>query len=237
MRLSLDRSSALPRPTEGMLTVTEPENGWTKWWWLRLDQLLNWSIEERRAFLAFAGTFVTAALVLSYPTLLVLNNVLELNRNKSLLICFILVFLFTLPALRGLTSSVFPGLVVKGDDAAAARLGGRVHLPTNEVWIRRFWWIDLSLAEGKWSVEQTKVRARIFLIAFCAFVPVFGVLALQLVSGGIGEPVAALIALVVTMPPSLYVGRKICISRWPALVQKADDDAVELTKNSIPSRQ
>jgi hypothetical protein len=220
-----------------MLTVAEPENGWTKWWWLRLDQLSSWSIEEWRAFLAFAVTFVTAALILSYPTLLVLNNVLELNRNKSLPICLILVCLFTLPALRGLTSSVFPRLVIKGDDAAAARLGGRVYLPTDEFWIRQFWWIDLSLAEGKWSVEQTKVRARIFLIAFCTFVPVFGILALQLISGGISERIAALIALVVTMPPSLYVGRKICISRWPALVQKADDDAVERTKSSIPPRQ
>jgi hypothetical protein len=210
---------------------------WTKWWWLRIDQLMNWSIDEKHAFLAFVATFVTAALIVSYPVFLFLNNFLDLPREASRLICLILVWPIVLPSLRGLTSSVFPHIVIKGDDAAAARLGGRVFLPLNEFWIRGFWWIDLSLASGKFSDEQTKVRARIFCIAFVVFVPVFSLLALQLIGSGISERAAALIAFVVAAPLATYAGRRMCISRWPDLAQKADDDAVERMKNSIPPRQ
>jgi hypothetical protein len=143
----------------------------------------------------------------------------------------------SLPTLRSLTSNIFPNLATRGDDAAAVRLGGRVYLPSNEFWIRGFWWIDISLVKGNWSDEQAKVRGRIFIIAFCIFVPVFCLLAVQLISHGIRERIAALVAVAASMPPALYAARRICIACWPALVQKADNDAVELINRSVPPRE
>jgi hypothetical protein len=106
--------------------LVENANKWTKWWWVRLYQIPSWSSDERRAFWAFVVTFFIAALILTYPVLLFFNNVLEQDPKKNLLIWLILMWPVTLPGLRGLTSNIFPDSVIRGDDAAAVRLSGRV---------------------------------------------------------------------------------------------------------------
>lgn len=174
--------------------------------------------------------------VTGYPAGLILNKLLGLNCSRSLMVWLVVAWPINIPGLRGLTSTFFPSAVIHGDDAAAARLGGRVYLPTNEFWIRGFWWVDATPIRGAWSDEQMKVRERIFAIALCIFVPAFLMLARALTVNGLSMRMSALIAFVLTMPCALYAGRRISIRRWPDLVGKADDDAVKLDNRSVPPR-
>jgi hypothetical protein len=214
----------------------QSEGGWTKWWWLRFGQVGAWSGDERRAFGFFILTWGMAVAISAYPALILFTKLLGLSPKGSVIVWLIIAWPINLPGLRGLTSTLFPRTVIRGDDAAARRLGGRVFLPTNEFWIRNLWWIDVSLAKGIWSDEQMKVRGRTFLVSLCIFVPAFLIVASQLMSFGISERVSALIAFALIVPCALYAGRRFLILRWPDLVKKADDDAVAIVNRSIPPR-
>lgn len=214
----------------------QSEGRWTKWWWLRFDQVGAWSGDERRALGFFILTWGMAVAISAYPALIFFNKVLGLSRKGSVIVWLIVAWPINLPGLRSLTSTLFPRTVIRGDDAAARRLGSRVFLATNEFWIRNFWWIDVSLAKGTWSDEQNTVRGRTLSVSLCIFVPVFLIVAGQLMSFGMSERISALIAFVLIMPCALYTGRRFSILRWPDLVKKADDDAVAIVNRSIPPR-
>ncbi|MHC2250738.1 hypothetical protein ACVILK_000430 [Bradyrhizobium embrapense] len=123
-----------------------------------------------------------------------MNDYLQLGSKRSLVVWLIAAWPLNLPGLRGLASTLFPREVMRGDDAAAERLGGRVHLPTNEFWVRGFWWIDAVPIKGSWSAEQMQVRERTLLIALCIFVPTLLAIACEMMSRGIGERGSALFA-------------------------------------------
>jgi hypothetical protein len=119
--------------------ASQVDGGWTKWWWLRVDQLGQWSVEERRAVGLVALTWFVASVVWSYPVLYFLNRVFRLDFETSLVVSLVFALLTNIPALRGLVTTLFPRAIRLGDDAAALRLGGQVYLPKNEFWIRGFW--------------------------------------------------------------------------------------------------
>jgi hypothetical protein len=212
------------------------DGGWTKWWWTRVDQIGQWSADERRAVALIALTWCVASVICSYPALYFLVRVVHLRFGTSLLISFAFALVTNIPAHRGLATTLFPRTIRSGDDAAALRLGGRVYLPTSEFWIRGFWWIDTTTARGDWSNEQMKVRLRILFISFLIFVPVFLAEAALMMAWGASELVAALVGTAVNLPLACYTGRRIAVRLWPELVQKADDDAVRSANRSIPPR-
>ena len=212
------------------------QKGWTRWWWLRFDQAGQWSAIERRAVHRFLLTWAFAAMVTGLPAWLFLNDYLQLGTKRSLIVWLIVAWPLNLPGLRGLASTLFPRAVVGGDNAAAERLGGCVYLPTNEFWIRGFWWIDALPIKGSWSTEQMQVRERALLIALCIFVPTLLVIACEMMSRGVSERSSALFAFLLAAPTALYSARRISVARWPALVKKADDDAVRLANKSVPPR-
>ena len=217
--------------------MTELSGGrWTKWWWLRLDQAGAWSKSERRAVLRFLLTWMFCVILISIPALPFLIKFLALGPTPSLVVWFFFGWPLSLPSVRRLTSAFFPRAVMLGDDAAAERLGGRVHLPSNEFWIRGFWWIDAVPIKGNWSDEQIKVRARTLAIALCIFLPTFFVLADWMASRGVRVRIAALVAFVLAASVALYSARRISVALWRDLVRKADDDAVRLADLSVPPR-
>ena len=175
-------------------------------------------------------------MVTGLPAWLFLNDYLQLGTKRSLIVWLIVAWPLNLPGLRGLASTLFPRAVVGGDNAAAERLGGCVYLPTNEFWIRGFWWIDALPIKGSWSTEQMQVRERALLIALCIFVPTLLVIACEMMSRGVSERSSALFAFLLAAPTALYSARRISVARWPALVKKADDDAVRLANKSVPPR-
>lgn len=212
------------------------QRGWTRWWWLRVDQVGEWSRIELRAALYFFLTWTFAVIATGVPAWFFLNDYLRLGPQRSLVVWLIVAWPLNLPGLRGLASTLFPQAVISGDDAAAERLGGRVYLPTNEFWIRNFWWIDALPIAGSWTDNQMRVRERTLLIAFCVFVPTLLAVAGGMMSQGISERSSALFAFLLAAPVALYSARRVSIARWPELVRKADDDAVRLANGSVPPR-
>jgi hypothetical protein len=195
----------------------------------------SWSPNECRAFSAFALTFFGAAVVFGVLTSL-FYAAFHLEVRASYLIWFALTLTAAGPSLRNLTTSLFPNIVRKGDDDAATRLGGRVYLPTNKFWIRNFWWLDLSLASSKWSPEENFIRGRMFLIGFFISLPLLLLVGWVMTEFGFNERVALITSLLAALPPAFYGARKICISSWPVISQKAEDAAVNRDNQSIPPR-
>ncbi len=212
------------------------QNGWTRWWWLRVDQAGQWSAIERRAVHRFLLTWTFTVIVTGLPAWPFLHEFLGFSAPTSLILWLTLAWPLNLPTIRGLTSTFFPGAVICGDDLAAERLGGRVDLPTNEFWIRNFWWIDALPIKGSWSDEQMKIRERALVIAALIFVLGLLIIAREMMAHGFNERTSAFVAFLSIAPIALYAARRICMARWPELVNKADDDAVRLANKSVPPR-
>jgi hypothetical protein len=203
---------------------------WTKWWWLHLDQMETWSATEFQAFGAFVLIWIAKTVLYAWLVLITLHSLEWVNTATSVFFSILLALPASIPGLRGLTTTFFRNAVIKGDDAAANRLGGQVNLPANEFWTRGFWWIDFFPIGG--SETQAKARQRMLVITAIIFIPSFVPLAHILMSYGASEHLAALISLIATMPAAFYAARRIAILFWPELIQSGDE-AVTKANNSV----
>jgi hypothetical protein len=192
---------------------------WSKWWWLRIDQIGAWSADERRAFGVFLLAWVVTALPFAIFGWVGLLRLTPINSAGASLISIFVALLANFPGVRRLASSQFPEIIIKGDDASAARMGGQVYLPSNERWIRGSWWLNSIGLVSDWSPEQKTVRARIYGIALFVFTPSFAWLASLLTPYFASKGLAAAISLLVTAPSALLLAHSIAKSQWPDLVK------------------
>ncbi len=213
--------------------MADGSNSWTKWWWLRVDQMTGWSGDEWKAFAAFMFIWLAQAIFYAILGLRVVLKTLPFSLASGLLVSFLVAALLSFIGLRSMTATFFGKTVIKGDDAAAARLGGRVHLPTNESWIKATWWID-TRPYGRGT--RVNAERRMMLVSCLVFIPFFLLLARLLMDDGISERIAALIGLIVVAPIALYAGRRISIQFWPDLIKQADEQAIAMENKLVPPR-
>jgi hypothetical protein len=195
-------------------------NRWTKWWWLRIDQIAHWSADERRASVTFLLTWIVTATLAALWGWGVLSLLHVLNSEAALLFSFFVALSGTLFGLRWLTTLLFGDTVMDGDDAAAARLGGRVHLPTNEPLIRGSWWFldkRIGLTEAQ-RTAQRRMMVVFLVVLLLTFLPAVYLL----IDFGASEGLALLIVLLTVLPTELYAARRISIWCWPDLIKKAE---------------
>ncbi len=230
-----DKKDGIAERSERSVNQFE-KDAWTKWWWLRADHVRAWSADERRAFVVLLLTWIVTATPFSLVVWSVLLRLVSMSSVTSLTASLLVALAIGFPGLRGLASSIFPEIIASGDDAAAARLGGKVYLPTDERWVRGLWWLDPSAGVSDWSAEQVKVRQRIFGIGLFIFLSCFLSVASLLMACGMSERIAAIVSFVTTMPAALYAARQITKTNWPDLIRKADDDAVKLANKAVPPR-
>jgi hypothetical protein len=206
---------------------------WTKWWWLRMDQIADWSADERRAFVAFTLTWIGKATLFASLGWGILLGLQVLSPGSSLLFSWLVALSGSLFGLRALTTQLFRDTVMTGDDAAATRLGGRVYLPTNESWIGSSWFLDKSIGITEAQREAQRRMALIFLvILLLTFLPS----TYLLMAFGASEGLALLIVLLTILPADLYAARRVSIFVWPDLIKKADDDAIARENEINPPR-
>ena len=208
--------------------MTDATNNYSKWWWLRLDQMVNWSADEWRAFAAFVITWTLMVAMLALLARLKLQSAPWLGG-------FLLILPLSFTGLRDIAAGLFSKTITKGDDAAAARLGGRVYLPTNGSWVRATWWIDTH-AYSSGTEAQKRARRRMLGISFLILIPAFISFALLLERFGVGERLAAVVSLTATIIPAFYAGRRICVMSWPMLIDEADNDAIAAENDLVPPR-
>jgi hypothetical protein len=207
--------------------MTDGTNQWTKWWWLRLDQIVDWSADEWRAFAAFMFIWTSEAAVFALIAWIKL-------RPAPWLVGFFIVLPLTFFGLRGITTGFFRNTITRGDDAAAARLSGRVSLPTNESWIRATWWIDTRNTSG----TEAQKGARRWMMGISCLVLLFAFLMLDLIlkAFGVSDRPAAIISLTTMLIPAFYAGRRISVLSRPELIEKADEDAIAQENRVVPPR-
>jgi hypothetical protein len=213
--------------------MSNATNNYTRWWWLRLDQMISWSADEWKAFAALIVTCLAQAAVYAIMGLRVTIRIAPSFEASVLLAAFV-ALAFSFIGLRSMTAIFFKNTIVKGDDAAASRMKGTVFLPTNETWIKATWWINYYPIGG--TTAQVEARRRMlplsllfFLLGFCA---VSGVLMIF----GVSERTAALVAFVTTVFPAFYSGRCISVINWPDLIKRGDEDAIAQENRSVPPR-
>ncbi len=195
-------------------------NTWTKWWWLRVDHIKQWSPEERRASRVLAFTF-TGLLLFSLIATFVLLLVLRLGAAQGLAASIAISIVLTLIYARGIANDIFSGVVQAGDAAAAKRVGGCIPEPTDEFASLSLWWLDYKLTY-RWSPEELWTRNVIFAIAAVLFLAPFAFELWMLEALGISEKAAALALALVLLPLSLYLSRRFCAWMWPEYVKRAD---------------
>jgi hypothetical protein len=214
--------------------VTTENNRWTKWWWLRIDQIASWSRRERRAAVAFVLTWLVTASLSAVWGWALLVGLHVLDHESRLLFSFLVALSGILFGLRTLTTVLFRDIVMSGDDAAAGRLGGRVYLPTNEAWIKGTWWFldkSIGLTETQRSAQRRTLTIFI-VILLLTFLP-----SLHLLTAlGASEGETLLIGSLTVLPAELYIARRIAKWCWPDLIEKADKHAVTDWNKDIPPR-
>jgi hypothetical protein len=220
--------------TLAVIDMENATNTYTKWWWLRFDQIAHWSARERRAFLAFLLVFVGKATLFASVGWGLLFKLNVLEPGPRLLFSWLVALSGSLFGLRGLTTQLFRDVVMAGDDAAAGRLGGRVYLPTDKSSIAGMWWfLDKTPWRTKAQLSAQRRMVPIFLVLlFLTFLP-----ALYFLKNlGASEGVAILIVLLTVVPIDLYVTRRTAIRFWPDLIQQADADAISRPDEDEPPR-
>jgi hypothetical protein len=86
------------------------------------------------------------------------------------------------------------------------------------------WWVVLDLTP-EWSIEERRVRINILLLAGpCGALLVYlSYWCLTIIGVDAGH--SSLIAMIITIPPSWWLGRKIHEKAWPTLTKVADQKA------------
>ena len=207
--------------------MADETNGWTRWWWLRMDQMGAWSGDERLAFVTFVLTWVGISTLFASYGWSILLGLKVLGPTTSLLFSWFVSLSGCLFCTRVQTTQLFRDIVVNGDDAAATRLRGRVYLPTNNAW----WFLDRRLRGTK---AQLEARQRIGLIFIVILLLTFLPSVYLLMHFGASEGLALLIVLFTMLPSDLYAAHGIAI--WPELVRQADKDAIAKENEINPPR-
>jgi hypothetical protein len=199
-------------------------NTWTKWWWLRVDQLQSWSVDERRAGRAFVLTFFGLSLLISIALLslmLGLHFGSGLSVGISILVSLVLAPLYV----RGVAGDMLSTIVRAGDVAAAKRMGGWVpEFPDDSVFLTELltpWWLEYKYTYG-WSPEERWTRNAIFVIASVLFLVSFSLVFNFLQSLGLSKTSSGLIHILIVLPLTLFLARRFCVWMWPEYVRRAD---------------
>jgi hypothetical protein len=193
-------------------------NTWTKWWWLRVDHVKQWSIGERRAGRVLAFTFA-GLLLFALAATFVLLMVLKLGVTQGVAASIPISVTLTLIFARGIANDMFSGVVQAGDAAAAERLGGWIPDPTDTP--PSLWWLDYEVT-GRCSPEEYWTRNVIFAIAAVLFLAPLAFELQTLKAFGIGKGTSALVLVLVVLPLTLYLSRRFCVWMWPEYVKRAD---------------
>jgi hypothetical protein len=197
-------------------------NTWTKWWWLRVYQWGNWSVEERRASILLWLT-CAGVVVLVFLLILARLSTLHLDAGWTVVIALGAALLITLPSAR-IASGFFPAKVDAGDAAAAERLGGSVPEIIDQPRFPSLWWLDYKSRGIWWSPEEIATRRTIWTFAGLSFL-VEALLALAFLHG-MNQRVVA-IGLLFGFALSLFLSRWLCGLIWPDDVKHADALAYE----------
>jgi hypothetical protein len=93
------------------------------------------------------------------------------------------------------------------------------------------WWASLEFG-NRWSKEEQWTRGTIYIIgAVINVTPLLG-MAYLLRWAGLDKHNAALIGAIICFPPSVYLGRLVCIFLWPDFVRTADENAAQRMRGS-----
>lgn len=197
-------------------------NRWTKWWWLRLQSVSIWSVDERRAAGAVYGTLIVCLLFAASAFAFYISR-LKFNLNVTLIAAIAASLLTVVPNVRGIACKIFPGIIKKGDEAAANRVGDVVVLPEESPGL---WWINYGAGTNMISSEEQFVRVAIFIVAMLIFVP--SVLCLPprlMIWFDVSKRTSILSAIATTLPLSYFIGRKLIVQFWPEVARTADEKA------------
>jgi hypothetical protein len=99
------------------------------------------------------------------------------------------------------------------------------------VWKGLPWWATLGL-DIDWSYEEKWTRGIIFVIGSIINLIPFFVLDYFL-KALIDRHNAALISAIICLPPSIWLGRRICLFTWPDFVRRADENAEKRLQREI----
>lgn len=199
-------------------------NQWSKWWWLRVSSIPDWSADELRAAATFCATCLVACLFLSILFAACLSS-LRLGFGLTFSVSAGIALMTTLPVLRDLTTDLFPNAIRKGDQAAAGKVGGEVFLSDEKQ--PTLWWCDYHPgASHKISWEEQNIKIAIFLIAILIYLPCMYYLSPYLMGRfGLTES-TSLLATMPMLPVSLAIGRKLSIRIWPDIAKRAEQNAI-----------
>jgi len=195
---------------------------WTKWWWLRLQSVSTWSADERRAAGAVYGTLLVCFLFAAAGFAFYISR-LKFDLNVTLVAAIAASLLAVVPNARGIASAIFPGIIKKGDEAAANRVGDVLVLPGESPGL---WWINYGAGTNIISSEEQFVRVAIFIVAMLIFVPSALYLPRHMMIWfELSKRTSILSTLATTLPLSYFIGRKLIVQFWPEVARTADEKA------------
>jgi hypothetical protein len=196
--------------------------GWTKWWWLRLQSFPIWSTAERRAAGAFYGIFLVSFLFATSAFAFYLSR-LKFDLNVTLTAAIAVSLLAVIPSVRGLASKILPGIIEKGDQAAAERTDSTAFLPEQSPGL---WWINYGAGTGEYSREERFIMLMIFLIAMLVFCPTALYLPAHLMDWfDVSKRTSILTTMVTMLPLSYFISRRFSTWIWPEVTRRADENA------------
>jgi hypothetical protein len=204
-------------------------NTGTKWWWLRIDQISNWSAEEGRGARAIGLTFVGVS-ILSFFCCFALLLRFDVGATLRVIVSLVIALVLTLAYARQIAGDLFPALVQAGDAAAAHRLGGWELGMSDPLPFLSIWWLDYKFTHG-WSTEERWTRNAILAIAAVLFLAPFSFELRFLENLGVSKNTSAVILVLIVLPLTLCLSRLICVLMWPDYVRRADDLARQRQNN------
>lgn len=199
------------------------QNKWTRRWWLRVDQIRAWSMDE---FKAAGAIWLTFACMASFIGLIAFAYLYRMDFGREG--CFLGAFLFAMIScgyFRRAAGELFPNTTMIGDKRAAERLGLDLPLSSELPARNRLWWLDSTFVSGG-SREERYVAIAIWLVAGIIFIPssLFGVDHLQR-DFGLSKRTSILVVMTTLLPLAFYLGRRLCVWLRPKFVRTADDNA------------
>jgi hypothetical protein len=198
-----------------------------KWWWLRVDQAADWSEAECRAFGVLLATLLAWFLMLSLALFGIpyLWAGLRLwSRWEGVVVVLLIAFVYAQLMQRVMADG---DTVRAGDAAAAARLGGSVDPLVATSNILAVWWLDYTMIGRDWSKEERWTRNAIFVITAVLLSGSCALGVSILSQMGLNTPSSRAWMGLVTIPLSVFLGRRICVWFWPEYVDRADGLARE----------
>jgi hypothetical protein len=201
--------------------MTGAGDRWKRRWWLRIDQVGTWSMEE---FKAAGAIWLTFACMAMFNGLIAFGYLYGMDFGREAR--FIGAFLFAMIAFayfRGVAGELFPNATMIGDERAAERLGLDMPLWSPSPPSNRLWWLNWRSVASR---EEGYLVAIIWFLAGIIFIPssLFGIAHLQR-DFDFSKRTSILVVMTALLPLSFYLGRRLCVWLWPDFVKTADYNA------------